>query len=113
MGEMQTDGLVGSTAQFPGIPSALVADHVEVNGVSAGVSDFVARGPDVAKVVCCAEEAGVCFLVVEPLLLRRSHSSSSGEFSFRGLRCIWHFSDVREVLAWKALDSGNVLVIFE
>ena len=108
-----TRGLLGRRAPFPGLPSATVADRLDVDGVQVAADDFVRRGQHIAKAVACAEEGGVLFVVVDLQVVTHTCSPRSGTYTPIGTLSVWPASDISEVVAWKDMGEGRTLVLVE
>ena len=103
-------GLIGRTAPLPGAPDAIVADRMEVFGAHFSVGDFIARGDQIAQVQACADENGELFVIADAW---HKEASDDVRQSWRsaGARCVWPASELHEVISWKLLANGCVIVI--
>ena len=105
-------GLLGRTAPFPEMPTATVADSLEVGGFRCSVGDLIFRGEECAQVVACCLEAGALFAVVDVLVLQSALSAHSGVWSAAGAaRAVWSIAEVAECAAWKQSAGSEFTVV--
>ena len=105
-------GLIGTTAPFPGLLGARVANRLELHGVHLAQGDIVSRGHDIAVVVAPAQEGIGFFVVLDRLRVVTFDAASRSAICGAALgRSVWMAEEVREVLAWQKLGNGQTLVI--
>ena len=108
------NGLRGTTAACPGIPSACVADALVMHGVVIHGGDLVMREGVVGEVHTCARE-GSCFFVIVKALVRLENITphcSAWRFESCDL-LVWPASELVQVVAWRVEDDGRVLIVHE
>ena len=111
-GRLCGGGLLGRTAPFPNLPSAVVSDKVELGGLRVAVGDVIFRGQQLGYVVACCSEATDLFIVVDVGHHVTSLSAHSSVWSMANpLRQVWGFDEIAECGAWQRRASGEIVAI--
>ena len=97
----QECALIGKSAPFPGLPHAIVADNVTIDGICMSVGDIVLFSSTPGKIVACAQEGEDFSIVVDVLALHSRLSRHSANYAFEGRRAVWDATKVKETLAWR------------
>jgi hypothetical protein len=106
------DRLIQRALPFPGVPGALIADHLEANGVRLSVSDYVFQGEALGHVQACCLEDGNFFVVVDVLQKLADMSPRSSRWSTRQVeRTVWRTSGLSECLAWQLAPPLEIVVV--
>ena len=104
-------GLLGRTAPFPGLPSALVADSAEHYGMRVRVGGHVFRGESFGVVRACCQEGLLIIVIVDVLhvvAIVSPHSSRWNNASCT--RALWRPQDLNECAAWQELSERSEVV---
>ena len=105
-------GLLGQSAPFPDVPTALISDKLEWGGFRAAVGDVVFYGQQLGVVVACCIEESVLYVVVELAeLLRTLSPHCSCWREAQGGREIWLASTVSECATWQRNEPDEILAL--
>lgn len=109
--ESECDGLVGSTAAWPGAPAIRIADKVRVWGVTHTIDDVVTLGDEVGLLVACCSDRGDLLMLVKPMTATTVISLHCKVYTVGADLAAWQAVHVRATLAWRYRANGSVMVV--
>ena len=105
-------GLRGRAVPFPGLPSILIADHLNIAGLNISVADYVFQGDSMGYVQACCIDGDEFYIVSDVMQKLVDLSPHSSRWSTRPTsREIWRATALTECLAWQNVGHGEVVVI--
>ena len=109
---IEPDTLIGRSEPFPGMPSVAVTDAATTRGESFHVGDYASRSDgSIGRVVACACEGGVVFLIVDKMIVTGRLTSQCIVCLEGGGRAVWRSVEAVAVLAWRREPDGSWLIL--
>ena len=81
---------------LPGYDHAVLADHMDVQGMHISAGDLVMRQSIVGQVCGCVEELGTLFAIVEEMELLHSSAYYRGRWRKTTILRLWRATEVEQ-----------------
>ena len=107
------DGLLGRTAEMPGVEGVVVADRLSYCGMRITAGDVVFRGESAGLVVACLVEDRQLFAMVDVWRHCRVLSLHSAVWDETNCQDVWRVCSLQVSLAWYSIGDRSWVVLRE